>query len=208
MLCGGSRRTIPNQEAAQVKLAKFSAIVVFSVLAAVYGCTNTEESSRDTPKGETAKANSIEVVAIEKAITDLAKSLTDFPKTRDKQSVLKFATKDYVGIQSGQEANPKEIDEYLSALLERINLGEPIGISQQVTNINTHVSGNTAWATYDFTYKLGRGGMPLEGFEGKCTAILRRESDVWLFQHEHCSSQTTRQQLEMLNQMFKGMRKR
>lgn len=191
-----------------MKLAKFSAIVVFFVLTAAYGCTNREDSSSDATKGETAKAKSTEVVAIEKTITDLATSLTDFPKTRDKQSVLRFATKDYVGIQDGEEANPKEIDKYLSDLLERINLGDPIGISYQVTNISAHASGNTAWATYDFTYKLGRGGSPLEGIEGKSTAILRRESDVWLFQHEHCSSQTTRQQREMLSEMLRGMLKK
>src|SRR3989442_2718090 len=199
MLSGDSKRTTPNQEALQVKMAQFSPIVVVFVLTAVYGCTNREEPSSDATKGETAKDKSTEVVAIEKTITDLAKSLTDFPKTRDKQSVLRFATKDYVGIQDGEDANPKETDQYLSDLLERINLGEPIGISYQVTNINTHVSGNTAWATYDFTHKLGRAGMPLEAVEGKRTAILRRESDVWLFQHEHGSSQTTRKQREMLN---------
>lgn len=36
--------------------------------------------------------------AIEKVITGSAKVLSDFPRTRDKQSILKFHTNDYIGI--------------------------------------------------------------------------------------------------------------
>ena len=188
-----------------MKLENFSIIVGFLVLTTVYGCTNREESSGDTTKGEPAKAKPTEEIAIDKTITDLAKALTDFPKTRDKQSVLRFVTKDYVGIQDGEEFGPKETDKYLSDLLERINLGEPLGVSYQATNINSHASNATAWATYSFTYKLGSGGSPLEDREGKCTAILRRERDIWLLQHEHCSSQTARQQKELQDALIRGL---
>ena len=191
-----------------MKLHTCIAMVVFSAVTVAAGCTNREDSSTDAAKEETAKAKSTEVAAIEKTINDLAKSITDFPKTRDKQSVLRFATKNYVGIQNGEDANVKETAKNLSGLLERINLGEPIGISYQVTNINTHASDATAWATYDFSYKLGSCGTPLEQMEGKCTAILKKESDVWLFQHEHCSSETTRQQRELQDAIIRGMLKK
>ncbi|MEK7762269.1 MAG: hypothetical protein AAB433_11860 [Nitrospirota bacterium] len=70
-----------------MKLQTCIAMVVFSAVTVVAGCTNREESSTDAAKEETAKAKSTEVAAIEKTINDLAKSMTDFPKTRDKQSV-------------------------------------------------------------------------------------------------------------------------
>lgn len=114
--------------------------------------------------------------------------MTDFPRTRDKVSVLRFATKDYVGITDGEWANAQEIDKYLSDLLERINLGDPIGISYEVANINAQVSGTIAWATYQYSYKLGREGLALDEKEGMCTAIFKKEGKAWLYQHEHCSS--------------------
>ena len=191
-----------------MKLQTFIAMIVFCAVTVVAGCTNREESSTEATKEGAGKPKSAEVIAIENSISNLAKSMTDFPQTKDKQSVLKFATKDYVGIQDGEDANSKETEKYLSDLLERINLGEPIGISYHVTNINTHTSGITAWATYDFSYKLGSGGVPLEQMEGKCTAVLKKESDIWLFQHEHCSSDTTRQQRELQNAIMRGMLKK
>ena len=166
-----------------MKLEKYRATVVLVAVFALYGCSSDE-------------------VAIEKIITDQAQALTDFPKTKDKRSLLRSVTEDYAGIQDGEDENPKEADKYISDLLERINLGEPIGISYQVTNINTHASVTKAWATYDFSFKLGRAGFPLEERKGKCTAIFRRGFNGWLLQHEHCSSQTTRQARELLNAMF------
>ena len=91
-------------------LYKYRAIVLGIVIFAAYGCSS-------------------DVRAIETIITDQAKALTDFPKTKDRESLLRPATEDYAGIQDGEDENPKEADKFISDLIERINLGEPIGIS-------------------------------------------------------------------------------
>jgi ketosteroid isomerase-like protein len=181
------------------------AMLMLYAVTVVVGCTNREDASGDAVKQDTAKGKPAEVVAIEKTIVDLAKSMTDFPKTRDKQTVLRFFAKDYVAFQDGEEANVEETERNLSDLLERINLGEPIGISNEVTNINVRTSGVTVWATYDFSYKLGRGGVPVQQMEGKCTAVLKKERENWVFQHEHCSSHTERPQRELQDALIRGL---
>ena len=125
--------------------------------------------------------------AIEKSLTDISKALTDFPRTRDKQSVLRFLHKDYTGIRDGKAETIKDMDKYLSGLLEQINLGAPIGVSYKISNVSIHVDGAVGWATYDDAYKLGRGGMVLEEHRGKCTDIYAKEGNEWLIKHEHCS---------------------
>jgi hypothetical protein len=161
-------------------LYKYRAIVLGIVIFAAYGCSS-------------------DVRAIETIITDQAKALTDFPKTKDRESLLRPATEDYAGIQDGDDENPKEADKFISDLIERINLGEPIGISYQISNTNTHVSIIKAWTTYDFSFKFGRGGVPLEERKGKCTALFTRGINGWLLEHEHCSSQTTRELRQLQN---------
>ena len=101
-----------------MKQEAFIALLIFYLVTMASGCINEESSSE--VKGR-------EVAAIEKTINDLAKAVTDFPKTRDKQSVLRFASANYVGVQDGEYFNTKEMDKNLSDLLERINLGEPVG---------------------------------------------------------------------------------
>src|SRR5262245_23713633 len=121
-----------------MKQQAFVGLLIFYLVTIASGCINEESSSE--VKGR-------EISAIEKTINDLAKAVTDFPKTRDKQSVLRLTSANYVGVQDGEDFNTNEIEEYLSALLERINLGEPVRLSYQATKINTRVYGATAWAT-------------------------------------------------------------
>jgi hypothetical protein len=65
--------------------------------------------------------------AIEKVITGSAKALSDFPRTRDKQSILKFYTKDYVGIQDGRLETSGTTESWLSDLAKQLKLGSHLG---------------------------------------------------------------------------------
>ncbi len=105
------------------------------------------------------------------------------------QSVFRFYTKDYSAIQDGVSQTLKDVEKELSEFREQMDLGAPVGMSAKVTNITSHVSGNVAWATYDFTHKIGTGGEALLQMEGKCTTVLQKQGTTWLMQHEHCSTQ-------------------
>ena len=104
------------------------ALLLFGTV--VHGCAN---------KDETEAVASADVAAVTKTITDLAKAINEFPRARDKETVRRFATKDYVGITDGQWDNAEQIEKYLLGLLERLNLGDRIGVSYEVSGINIHV---------------------------------------------------------------------
>ena len=126
--------------------------------------------------------------AIVKNIKDAAKALTDFPKTRDAQSALKFYANDYFTISDGQVETLKQAEDNLAYLKEQINLGNRVGISMQISNIKAETSGAIGWATYDYTTKIWVGRDVLVEEQGKCTAIHRKKGSGWLIQHEHCSA--------------------
>jgi ketosteroid isomerase-like protein len=154
----------------------------------IQGCTGKEDTTSGEQK-ETGGAKTQEEVLIEKTIIDLASVNTQFPKTKDSQSILRFYSKDYAGINNGKSDSLKDVEKYLSDLVDRINLGEPIGISAKVANIQASVTGVSGWATYEYEYKLGRGGVVLQMDQGKCTAIFKKQGDSWLIRHEHCSTE-------------------
>ena len=157
-------------------------IACLFVLSLIQGCTGKEEST-SAGGGKTQ-----EEALVEKTIVDLANAMTEFPKTKDPQSIRRFYAQDYTGITNGKLNSLEEEEQYLSNLVERINLGEPIGISSKVTNIKANVVGAVGWATYEYEYKLGRSGMAMESNQGQCTSILRKQGGTWLVQHEHCST--------------------
>lgn len=156
------------------------AIACLFVVILIQGCTEKEES---TGSGKTQ-----EQAAIEQTLIDLANANTEFPRTKDSKSILRFYSQDYEGISNGKSESLKDIEKFLSDVLERINLGEPIGISSKVTNIKSSVTGPSDWTTYEFEYKLGSGGAALQTNQGQCTTIFRKQGDSWLIRHEHCST--------------------
>jgi hypothetical protein len=163
------------------------AIAWLLALILIQGCTGKE----DTPIGEhkdTGGGETREEALIEKKIIDLANATTQFPHTKDSQSILRFYSQGYEGINNGKSVSLKDIEKSLSDVLERINLGEPIGISSKVTNIKTSVTSSSGWAAYEFEYKIGRGGAVLQSDQGQCTAIFRKQGESWLIRHEHCST--------------------
>ena len=157
------------------------------VVILIQGCTGNEESMSGAQK-DTSGGKSQEETLAEKTIVDLANAMTEFPKTKDPQSVRRFYTQDYTGITNGKSNSLKESEKYLSDLVERLNLGEPMGISSKVSNLKATVVGTVGWVTYEYEYKLGRGGIALEADQGQCTTILRKQGGTWLVQHEHCST--------------------
>jgi ketosteroid isomerase-like protein len=128
---------------------------------------------------------------IEKVITGSAKALSDFPRTRDKQSVLKFHAKDYVGIQDGILETSETTEAWLSDLDKQLKLGKPLGILFEVKDIKAHVFGTIGWATYQYEFKFGEAGNVVREERGMCTSIHRKVGELWLIDHDHCSKQPT-----------------
>ena len=166
-------------------LAKALSCLVVVLL--LHGCTGREDSLSYEQK-PVGGGSTQEEALVEKTIVDLANAMTEFPKTKDPQSIKRFYTQDYAGITDGKSNSLKEEEQYLADLIERLNLGEPMGISSKVSNLKTAVVGSVGWVTYEYEYKLGRSGMALESNQGQCTSILRKQGGTWLIQHEHCST--------------------
>ena len=163
------------------------ALATLLALAVIQGCTGKEDTTTGEQK-ETGGGKTQEEVLLEKTIVDLANASVEFPKTKDTKSILRFYSQDYAGINNGKSESREDIEKYLSDLLERINLGEPIGISAKVSDIKTSVNGAFGWATSEYEYKVGSGGVLLQANQGKCTAIFRKQGNSWLIHHEHCST--------------------
>jgi ketosteroid isomerase-like protein len=156
------------------------AIACLFALILVHGCTGKDDTS--------SGGKSQEETLIEKRLLDLANAQTQFPHTKDSQSILRFYSPDYEGINNGKSESLKDIEKSLADELEQINLGAPIGISSKIASIKTSVTGPSAWATYESEYKVGSGGAVLQTNQEKCTAIFKKQGDSWLIRHEHCST--------------------
>jgi len=123
-------------------------------------------------------------------IIDQAKVFSDFPRSRDKQAVLKFFSKDYSSVTDGQGGNLKDAEKELSDYEKQLNLGNPLDISDRVSDINVEASGVLAWATFNDEVKISVMGKTVEDEKMKCTGIYRKEGTQWLILHEHCSEPT------------------
>jgi len=144
----------------------------------------------DTPPfQQQAKGDVItkEVTLITATLNDIANAESQFSKTKDAVSILRFYTQDYAGIKDGKSETVKGQEEYLAEVLDQINLGEPIGIVSNFMNIKPSVAGRLGWATYEYEYKIVRSGVLQRFSQGQCTAIFIMQTDSWLIRHEHCS---------------------
>ena len=125
--------------------------------------------------------------AVERVLLAEAKSSATFAETRDKQAVLKLYTTDYSGVQDGEAETRESIEKWLSEYGSALEQGTRVHFLGVVSNLSTHISGPTAWATYDYVFQAIKNG-ELQGQErGICTSILHKESSGWLIRHEHCS---------------------
>ena len=124
--------------------------------------------------------------AVERVLLAEAKSSATFAETRDKQAVLKLYTTDYSGVQDGEAETRESIEKWLSEYGSALEQGTRVHFLGAVSNLSTHISGPTAWATYDYVFQAIKSG-ELQGQErGKCTSILHKESSGWLIRHEQC----------------------
>lgn len=153
----------------------------------IQACTGKEDPPmvQQNAKGD---AISQEEGLIVTTLNELANAESQFYSTKDSASILHFYAQDYAGIKDGKSETVKDHKKYLAEVLERINLGEPIGILSKVMNIKPSVAGGLGWATYEYEYKVERSGVLQQVSQGQCTAIFRKQADSWLIRHEHCST--------------------
>lgn len=110
-----------------------------------------------------------------------------FSETRDKQAVLTLYSKDYVGIQDGETETRDSIEKWLTDYESELSKGSALRFIGSVSRVNVRVTGLMAWATYDYVFQAVRKGELEAQDSGQCTALLRKDSSVWLIFHEHCS---------------------
>ena len=125
--------------------------------------------------------------AIEQVLLAEAKSSATFAETRDKQAVLKLYTTDFSGVQDGEAETRDTIEQWLSDYGSALEQGSRVHFLGTVSNLSTHISGPTAWTTYDYVFQAIKNGELDAQEHGKCTSILRKERLDWLIRHEHCS---------------------
>jgi len=124
---------------------------------------------------------------VEQTIRAAAKSVASFSESRDRQSILKFYSVDYKGIQDGESEDRDAIERWLSDYETELNGGSTLRFISAVSDLKVQVTGSSAWATYDYVFQAIRKG-ELEGQDsGKCTSLLRKEGPSWVIFHEHCS---------------------
>ena len=158
---------------------------VLCALLALTGCA----SARGTA-AESGIDGADERFAIARAITDTARAVSEFPRTTDPESVLRFYTPDYDAIQDGDWQTLADVRRLLEALKVRIDSGAPIQMVARTTNIRVDlVNATTGWATYDLVFAIGAGGQIAVQQRAKCSALYRKPADTWLVRHEHCSTQ-------------------
>jgi ketosteroid isomerase-like protein len=125
--------------------------------------------------------------AVERVVAAEAKSSATFAETRDKQAVLKLYTADYSGVQDGEAETRESIEKWLTEYGSALGQGSRVHFLGAISNLDTHISGPTAWATFDYVFQAIKNGELDAQEHGKCTSVLRKETSGWLIRHEHCS---------------------
>ena len=165
----------------------FGMIVSLLAMTLIQGCTGNEGSPTSQQNAK-RDVSSQEEGLILTTLTEVAKAESQFYRTKDSASILGFYAPDYSGIKGGKAETVKDKNTYLTEMLDRMNLGEPVGISSKFMNIKPSVEGTLGWATYEYEYEVMRSGVLQEVSHGQCTVILRKQADSWLILHEHCST--------------------
>jgi hypothetical protein len=122
---------------------------------------------------------------IEASVKQASKAWEEFPKSMDRASLLKHYAADYSGVKDGASETLKDVEKSFDDLAEQIKLGNAIGISYKITELNIQPFTRR---TYQDETKLGRGGALLRNIKAKCSTPVRKEGESWLVFHEHCST--------------------
>jgi ketosteroid isomerase-like protein len=162
-------------------------ITFLFALTLIQGCTGNGDSP---PSQQIAKRDVItqEEGLIVTTLNEVASAESQFYSTKDTASIVGFYAQDYAGIKGGKTVTVQDKNKYLTEVLDRVNRGEPIGISSKFMNIKSSVEGPLGWATYEYEYKVTRSGVLQGVSQGQCTVILKKQAGSWLIQHEHCST--------------------
>ncbi|MGD9852469.1 MAG: nuclear transport factor 2 family protein [Nitrospirales bacterium] len=130
---------------------------------------------------------------IQTSMMNVKKAYEDFPKTLDSEKLLRYFTSDFSGVKDGESLTLKDVDRSFDYMAEQIKRNEIGGVSFKVSELNIHpISVNLGWMTYQEERKfadMGKSQVRLNNMKGKCTALVRKEKEVWLIFHEHCSTE-------------------
>jgi ketosteroid isomerase-like protein len=152
--------------------------MLITSLAGLVGCQELGDNNTSRVKAE-----------IEASVKQASKAWEEFPKSLDRSRLLKQYADDYSGVKDGVSETLKDLEKTFDDLAEQIKLGDAIGISYKITELNIHpFTGRLAWMTYQDETKLGRGGVLLRDIKNTCSTLVRKEGETWLVFHEHCST--------------------
>lgn len=155
--------------------------VIFPLITSLVGLVSCQELGNNN----TARVKA----EIEASVQQASKAFEEFPKSLDRAGLLKHFAADYSGVKDGKSETLKDLEKSFDDLAEQIKLGESIGISYKVTDLNIQpFTERLALMTYQDETKLGRGGVLLRDIKVKCSTLVKKEGETWLVFHEHCST--------------------
>lgn len=126
---------------------------------------------------------------IEASVKQASKDWEEFPKSLDRARLLKLYAADYSGVKDSASETLKDLEKSFDDLAEEIKLGSAIGISYKITELNIQpFTEHLALMTYQDETKVGQGGVVLSDTKAKCSTLVRKEGEIWLVFHEHCST--------------------
>jgi hypothetical protein len=151
------------------------------------GCASTGTGGRDAADLGEAR------FAIAKAISDTARAVTDFGRTTDPTTVLRFYAPEYDGVQDGDRQTRQDVERVLGDLKQQIAGGAPIQLAARPTNIRVEMQSPTSgWASYDLAFAIAAGDRVAVRQQARCTSLYEKRGEAWLVRHEHCSTQRQR----------------
>jgi len=125
---------------------------------------------------------------IVKLIEESARAMSALPKTRDRGAVLRLYAADYRGITDGEPQNRESLEAVVGEIDENVKLGNPVAITNRMSNVHAEAAGPFGWATYDFYSKIQVLGEVLGEVERRCTGVYGKRGESWTIRHEHCST--------------------
>lgn len=155
-----------------------ASVLLVTALLGLIGCQELSDRDRARVKAE-----------IEASVNQASKDWEEFPKSLDRPRLLKYYAADYAGVKDGARETLKDLEKSFNDLAEQIKLGDAIGISDKITELNIQpFTESLALLTYQDETKVGRGGMLLSASKATCSTLVRKEGETWLVFHEHCST--------------------
>mgnify|MGYP001306966405 CR=1 FL=1 len=126
--------------------------------------------------------------AIVRTIKGSVNAFVNFPQMKDQQILLRFYSKDYIGIQDGVVMSRSLLEKELVDMEKMLKDEIPMTIKESASNVRADASGLMGWATYDLFIYWETSGLPILNGNLKCTSLLRKTGTQWQIQHDHCSS--------------------